>query len=1699
MKFYKLPRLVTHIYPAVLSCLLAQSALAVVFSGNARVEVADPNGALSWKTESGALTISCWLKIAVPTSVTLTENMTVLVDRRTGSEADALAFLIRLNISNGNLEYYCKGASGAYVNTLIEKPYLDRWYHVAVVRQAETFTAYVDGRQVFSGSGAVGNAGNTNGISIGGWGNGKYFYGEIQEVAIYQTALSRQFIINYMFQDQPVGQATLMGYFKLGYSTNTADNLKNFATTPVPPGTEMAAKQGSGTLEFEETNQAGEQSAFDAQRNGGRDALAPLSGAFSWEQTALARPTPGIAFDFRFGYSSANAFGGYKLGSTDPYGAGPMGPGWRHNFQTAIIPAQDFSPLANVNVLGLMLWNGAIQTWDRVPNTYEYRSRDKEYKGELLMTLTNVQWTTPERLVYTFRLPDDPNPVMSGRLESIRDFNSNSVQILWDQITGVITQVVDSAGGRYNFNYDRRILLTNISFGTWNVNFAYDANNRLTNKTISGPPSYTNLNTSWTFSYNSTNGLLERITDPRGNPAVSVNYDRYGRKIAVADALNRITTTEYGVPGKRQIRHADPAGFKWVETYDRKGRVLAQQDPLGNITSYAYDEFGNRIRITEPLGWTTTLGYDSRGNVIARTNALGEVTRWVFHPFFNKAVQEVNPLNWTNYFAYDDRGNLTNHFDDLGSLVRYTYSSNGLVLTSTDANSNTTLFAYDTNGFLIATTDPLTNTTRRGVNELGWPLTTTNALGEVSTFTYDLNGNVVRSVDSLQRVYLHSYDPNGNLLSESDGKRGAAKKFTLYAYDAANQRTQMVDRAGNVWRYTYTTRGKLERVTDPLANVTITAYDAANRVLSVTDPAGNSVTNIYDANGNLTVLIDKLNQRWARFYDRLNRVTAESDPLGNTRRTEYDPAGRIAKTITPNGYPSVNTYDGRGRLIKWSDPEGYEWRYDYDGNANITNITDALGGRYVMTYDPRNARTLEKNQDGFQWRYEYDRLGRLAKQTDPNGTARTAGYDAGGRIVEVTFNTGRINSFVYDENNNATLLSRAGSGPATSSQLRYDALDRVIEHVDTFGNRISYTYDPLGRVSTLTYPDGKVLTNRYDSLGRLTNQVDWAGRQMVYLYDKADRLIARIYPNGVSQTNTLDNAGRITALTYQAQSGTNASAIQIAISYAYDRNGNKVHSTERGTLIWPLPSLKDEQARYTPAGRIIDRKIASLDNPLNVATLKYSYDPSGNMTNAVGGGQTYALTYDEDNRVTSFNWDCGLTSKINTNRYDAFGRRVARTIDGNEIRFVLDLATDMERVLCDVTPFGEITAWYVHGLDLCYKVDATETLTCYHSDAQANIIAITATGGTNLVRYAYTPYGRSLGESNDSTNRLIALVQNPYRFSGAQGVMEDLPNVYFMRARYYSAEAGVFLSTDPVKHIGPGWQPIHYAYASGNPLSYSDPKGEFLNVVAGAVGGALVGGGVELGSQFIGNLLSGKDVFDPHNYDGAKIAGAAVSGAIRGAVASTGVGAALLANPASAAAISAITSGASTLTENIINGNDLEEGLSESIVRGAAIGFLSSKINIGNKGQIYAGETRGAWGKSLASQVDFVSYSHPRNWLLQTGSQLVGEAIETRASLSSKTVTAANNATMLNITQSSKPASTCICSGTTSTQVKSSSSSFSSGSTAFSRITSSVQSAAAKAGNSITTTVQKVTSFVSTGVGKAINAIRSFFGGDKKK
>ena len=109
---------------------------------------------------------------------------------------------------------------------------------------------------------------------------------------------------------------------------------------------------------------------------------------------------------------------------------------------------------------------------------------------------------------------------------------------------------------------------------------------------------------------------------------------------------------------------------------------------------------------------------------------------------------------------------------------------------------------------------------------------------------------------------------------------------------------------------------------------------------------------------------------------------------------------------------------------------------------------------------------------------------------------------------------------------------------------------------------------------------------------------------------------------------------------------------------------------------------------------------------------------------------------------------------------------------------------------------------------------ATNQLYVYHHDATGHTVAITD-GNQNIVnKYAYSAYGKVLAENE--------LISQPFTYVGQYGVMREADNLYYMRARYYDADQGRFISEDPIGFAGG----INvYAYVGSNPMMLVDPSG----------------------------------------------------------------------------------------------------------------------------------------------------------------------------------------------------------------------------------------------------------------------------------
>jgi len=65
-------------------------------------------------------------------------------------------------------------------------------------------------------------------------------------------------------------------------------------------------------------------------------------------------------------------------------------------------------------------------------------------------------------------------------------------------------------------------------------------------------------------------------------------------------------------------------------------------------------------------------------------------------------------------------------------------------------------------------------------------------------------------------------------------------------------------------------------------------------------------------------------------------------------------------------------------------------------------------------------------------------------------------------------------------------------------------------------------------------------------------------------------------------------------------------------------------------------------------------------------------------------------------------------------------------------------------------------------------------------------------------------------------------IAQPFKYAGQVGIIDEGNNLYYMRARYYDANLGRFISEDPIGFDG-GLN--LYAYVGGNPINRNDPSG----------------------------------------------------------------------------------------------------------------------------------------------------------------------------------------------------------------------------------------------------------------------------------
>jgi RHS repeat-associated protein len=963
-----------------------------------------------------------------------------------------------------------------------------------------------------------------------------------------------------------------------------------------------------------------------------------------------------------------------------------------------------------------------------------------------------------------------------GHLSAIADQNGNALSFAYDG-AGNLIAITDTVGRTLSLSYDadhRLVQLTDPIGRT--VHYAYDAEGHLISDTDP-------LGAVLTYAYDAGHHVTT-ITDRRGHTLIENTYDGEGRVVSQKNGRGFVTTFAYDSPSLGDTTITDPLGHATIHTHDGLRRLVKETDGLGHAIQYAYDAQNNRTQVTDRNGNVTKYTYDTRGNVTTKTDAKGQVTT-ITYDELNNPTQRTDALGGTTTFVYDSHGNLTQVTDPLGHTREIAYDTTGQPVTLTDALSQVTTQTFDAHGNVIKVTDSLGQTTAYAYDGAGRRIGRTDANGSVTAFVYDANDRLVETTDPLGHTTQFRYDANGNRIKITD----ALGRETVLTYNANDFFTGVTDPLGHTTSYGYDAADHRVSVTDPRGHTTEFSYDAANRLTGVTDALGQNTAFAYDAQGNLITKTDPLGHTTGWAYDSLNRRISATDALGQTTYLTYDALDRLTQVIDPNNRKTRYSYDGLGRLAQTLDALGGTASYTYDAVGNRTAKTDPNGHTTTYTYDALDRRVAETDPLGHIETYAYDAIGNPIQRTDANGKVTQYGFDAAGRLETIHYPDASAVAFAYDAVGNLVGMT----DPLGGTAFAYDGLNRLVQQTDPYAQTVAYEYDAAGNRVAVVYPDGKRVTYAYDALNRMQSVTDWLGGVTTYAYDGAGRLTGAVNPNSTVASYAYDAAYRLTQLINFKPD----QSVLAGYNLTLDPFGNRT-AIDRTEPLAPVFGPEIDSYSYDDANRLAN---------LNGSAI--SHDPNGNLLSKPGA----TFEFDVENRLIRVNDVAAATY-----RYDGLGHRLAAERNHVPIRYTLDLSKPLSDVLVESDSTGKPQAYYVYGLGLIARIAPNGEARYYHYDPIGSTVALTDLNGQITDTYTYDPFGQvmNLQQSTD----------NPFRFVGQFGVMDEGFGLNYARARYYSPELGRFFGQDLLRGSLSNGQTLNrYVYALNNPVRLVDVSG----------------------------------------------------------------------------------------------------------------------------------------------------------------------------------------------------------------------------------------------------------------------------------
>lgn len=979
-------------------------------------------------------------------------------------------------------------------------------------------------------------------------------------------------------------------------------------------------------------------------------------------------------------------------------------------------------------------------------------------------------------------------------------------------------------------------------------------------------------------------GNLTSVTDPAGADA---QYE-YNALDQVVRKLTRPVDSTSGVRYESLYFYDDDDALVRVCRENRDGDGLIVTGNVYITSMFEYDARGHLTRTCEEFGSfdvplsppqldcaglppsdfvTTELLYDEMGQLI--------------HLRFGEATDGTQSAN-TETHVRDERGLLFQHIRGAGSTAestdQYDYDANGNVTRverGLPAGSKVTTNSYDGYDRLVETVDPMGNVTTQHFDAAD-RLTNLRSDGELvdlpgSTANlrlwelvqqYDALGRLTQEdvaffdpvtqapIDDGSRTTTTSYNPNSQWISRTDDD-GAT---TTMAYDSVARPTMITDALGNVRQFMYDANSRITTIlevevptisTVPVETyLTSSSYDGLGRLTSHSDSSGNTHTFSYDSRGNRVAHVDARGNRTTIEVDGMNRELASHREMTDNGVG----TGTVVSILT-----TTQSWDRSSRLVARSDGNGNATQYQYDELNRLTQVIFADGTTRSTTYDTCDDPVSVTDANGSTIATTHDLLGRPTERTITPGS---------GVSSDTTFESLR-----YDG------LSRLVSGEDDDSLMSrsYDSLYHLTTE-SLNGLSVTNTWDGVGNMLSISYPNGRQVQCAYDLLRRKTSISEAPGGFLLASYEyigPEHRVLTRSCGTGTDLTYSYDGARRIS----RTQHIHNSSAGPVVIDdrgYSWNGQYSKSERTDLrvgGTGVTELFSYDSSsrlvQTEETMFGTVLGQTNYALDpagnrtsvsggvcsgtfildptlpEPADAQVNQYtstpcgprSYDQNGNLiARPAVGAPSITYSYDARNRLVEYSDP--LSGRTVEFSYDVLGRRTEKTVlnpTGGSI--VTTYSYDGMHVVEERDGGGQTVATFAYGNlvdELLHMRRHLGPLTddiYFRSDDLGSVHVAVDSSGAPVERVEYDEFGAPSFFGATGAPLAGSSVGNWRLFNGR--LYDAELGLYWYRSRFYDPAVGRFISRDSIGIWGdPLAQGNGSTYVGNDPASRTDPTGE---------------------------------------------------------------------------------------------------------------------------------------------------------------------------------------------------------------------------------------------------------------------------------